>query len=47
MESKILKWMPDFHVGHSGIPFVSANYVAFSIFDCLALYRPLWLEILT
>jgi len=34
-------------VAKSGIPCVSTNHGAFSIFDCVAPYRPLWFKILT
>ena len=35
------------HVSNSGIPCVSTNHGAFTLFDCVAPYRPLWFKLLS
>ena len=38
---------PITHVARAGIPCVSTNHGAFSIFDCVAPFRPSWFKVLT
>jgi glycosyltransferase involved in cell wall biosynthesis len=38
---------PITHVARAGVPCVSTNHGAFSIFDCVAHFRPSWFKVLT